>query len=80
MTGVGSRIAAYEAGHINEAEALIGLQEIAVASGYGAGRQPAAHFGLGGTSHVDLVIQTPDGFSELHDVTADQHLRWPDGC
>ena len=70
----------YEAGRINEPMALIGLQEIGVGIGYGAGHQPIAHFGLGMIAKVDLVIETPDGTSELHDVTADQHLRWPDGC
>ena len=80
MTGVGSRVAVYESGRVNEPEALIGLQEIGVGIGYGAGREPMAHFGLGEVATADLVIQTPDGSSELHDVSADQHLRWPDGC
>jgi len=80
MTGVGSSVAVYEAGSINEPGALIGRQEIGVGIGYGAGRQPVAHFGLGEVGNVDLLIQTPDGTSELHDVAADQHLRWPDGC
>jgi enediyne biosynthesis protein E4 len=80
MTGVGSRVVVYEAGKINQPGALIGLQEIGVGIGYGAGRQPVAHFGLGEMATVDLVIETPEGKSELHDVAADQHLRWPHGC
>jgi hypothetical protein len=80
MTGVGSTVAVYEAGHISEPAALIGRQEIGVGIGYGAGRQPVAHFGLGVVANIDVVIKTPDGMSELHDVTADQHLRWPGGC
>jgi hypothetical protein len=80
MTGVGTRVTVYEAGRINEPGALIGLQEIGVGVGYGAGRQPVAHFGLGAVAIVDVVIETPDGTSELHRVAADEHLRWPNGC
>jgi hypothetical protein len=80
MTGVGTRVAVYEAGRLNEPEALIGLQEIGVGIGYGGGRQPIAHFGLGQVANVDLIIRSTDGLSELHNVAADQHLRWPDGC
>ena len=81
MTGVGSTVAVYGSGHLGQPSALLGLQEISVGVGYGAGRQPIAHFGLGETDRVDLIIVTPDGQeSELHDVPADQHLRWPDGC
>jgi hypothetical protein len=80
MTGVGTRVTVYEAGRINDPGALIGLQEIGVGIGYGAGRQPVTHFGLGEVATVDVVIETPDGASELHGVAADQHLRWPNGC
>jgi len=81
MTGVGSTVALYRAGEVGVPDALIGLQEIGVSVGYGAGRQPIAHFGLGGTDRVDVVIVAPDGqVNELLGITADQHLRWPNGC
>lgn len=80
-TGVGSTITLYPEGALGDPGAAIGFQEIGVGVGYGAGRQPIAHFGLGDADKVDIVIEFPDGEkSELLAVDADQHLRWPNGC
>jgi hypothetical protein len=60
---------------------VIGRQEIGFGGGYSSGALPVAHFGLGAETVVDLVITMPDGTeTELPEVTADQHLRWPAGC
>lgn len=61
--------------------ALLGHQEISVGGGYSSGRLPVAHFGLGQETVVDISITSPDGtVTELPDIIADQHLRWPEGC
>jgi len=60
---------------------FIGQQEISVGGGYSSGRLPVAHFGLGQDTVVDISINLPDGtVTELTNITADQHLRWPEGC
>jgi hypothetical protein len=42
---------------------------------------PVAHFGLGQETVVGISITSPDGtVTELPDIIADQHLRWPEGC
>lgn len=80
-TGVGSTVTVFPAGALAGPEAAMGFQEIGVGVGYGAGRQPFAHFGLGEVDQVDIVIESPNGErSELLGVAADQHLRWPNGC
>ncbi len=59
----------------------IGRQEIGVGGGYSSGHPAVAHFGLGGETVVDLTITLPDGSAtELTQIAADQHLRWPNGC
>jgi hypothetical protein len=80
-TGVGSTVTLYPAGALDEPGAAIGFQVMGVGVGYGAGRQPFAHFGLGEAERVDIVIEFPGGERfELLAVDADQHLRWPNGC
>jgi len=60
---------------------VVGQLEIGVGGGYSSGRLPVAHFGLGDETVVDLTITLPDGTgTSLPGVTADQHLRWPNGC
>jgi hypothetical protein len=60
---------------------FIGHQEISVGGGYSSGRLPVAHFGLGQDTVVTVSITLPDGtVTELPNTTADQHLRWPEGC
>jgi hypothetical protein len=59
----------------------IGRQEIGIGGGYSSGHLPVAHFGLGSETTVDVTITLPDGtVTQLPDVNADQHLRWPNGC
>ncbi len=80
-TGVGSTVTVFPAGALAGPEAAMGFQEIGVGVGYGAGRQPFAHFGLGEVDQVDVVIEFPNAQrTELLGVAADQHLRWPNGC
>lgn len=61
---------------------LVGAREITVTQGYSAGVMPIAHFGLGDLDVVDVRL-TPPGGADPHlieEVSADQHIRWPDGC
>lgn len=63
-------------------DTIVGAREITVTQGYSAGVLPVAHFGLGELTSVDLLLTPPGGEDpvEVRDVTANQHLRWPDGC
>jgi hypothetical protein len=74
--GIGWRV------EVRDGEELIGAREITVTQGYSAGVLPIAHFGLGETAKVDVRLVPTDGSEpiSLHGVTANQHLRWPDGC
>lgn len=57
--GVGARIEIYPSGKANDADALLGMQEIAVGYGYSSGQEAAAHFGLGQATEVDVVVRLP---------------------
>ena len=79
--GVGSIVTVFEEGHLGDPAALLGRQEISVSIGYGAGRQPQAHFGLGESRAVDLSIAVANGeLVDMPGVAVNQHLRWPSGC
>jgi hypothetical protein len=81
-SGLGWRVDLYPAGSAGDQGALLGAREITTTQGYSAGVAPIAHFGLGDSQLVDVVL-TPPGEADqvvLEDVAADQHLRYPDGC
>ena len=60
---------------------LIGHQAISAGGGYASGHLPYAHFGLGAETAVSVSIKSPDGtITDLPEIAADQHLRWPQGC
>jgi hypothetical protein len=59
----------------------IGREEISAGGGYASGHLPVAHFGLGAATVVSVGLQHPDGnVTELPEIVADQHIRWPEGC
>jgi hypothetical protein len=61
---------------------LLGSREITTTQGYSAGVAPVAHFGLGDTERVDVVL-TPPGEADqvrLPGLQVDQHLQYPGGC
>lgn len=74
--GIGWRV------EVRDGDELIGAREITVTQGYSAGVLPVAHFGLGTLDEVDVRLVPTDGSGpiDLTDVTANQHLRWPNGC
>jgi len=59
--GIGSKIWIYPAGKIGQAEALLGYREITTGYGYAGGQPAIAHFGLGATEVVDILVRFPDG-------------------
>jgi len=74
--GPGTVVDVYEEGSAGNPEALVGSRHIMVATGYAAGIQPVAHFGLGDRDAVDVVITTPvDESQVLTNVAADQHIE-----
>jgi hypothetical protein len=67
---------------VSDGDTLLGAREITTTQGYSAGVAPVAHFGLGDVDRVDVRL-SPPGDGEpvvLAGVTADQHIRYPDGC
>ena len=56
--------------------------EIVASLGYTTGVERIAHFGLGDVVEVDVVVTPPLPHEPvtLTGVTADQHIRVPDGC
>jgi hypothetical protein len=77
-SGIGYLVAAHAP---DDPTRLIGIQEIGVGGGYSSGKLPIAHFGLGEATSASVTITRPDGsIVELGNVTADQHIRWPNGC
>ncbi len=79
--GVGTSVAAYEAGMAGDDAHLLGAAEISASSGYTSGHELIAHLGLGEYETVDLVVTPPRQEPiVLTDVPADRHVRLPGGC
>jgi hypothetical protein len=76
---VGSAVWIYPAG--GGRDQLLGYQELVSAVGYGAGRLPYAHFGLGDITEVAVVLRLPGGeIREIGGVAVDRHWRYGGGC
>lgn len=63
-TGVGApgaRVWVYAAGHLGQAEHLIGYAEDVNSRGYLCQHSPALHFGVGDAQTVDVRVGLPDG-------------------
>ncbi|MFP5416933.1 MAG: FG-GAP-like repeat-containing protein [Actinomycetes bacterium] len=75
--GVGAEVLAYEAGHSGDPARLLGRLEIAAQTGYGAGAEPVARFGLGAASTVDVVVRRGAHDPALHlpGLEADRWVR-----
>ncbi len=79
--GIGWLVEVFEAGGLDEPEALLGARGITVTQGYSSGVAPTAHFGLGEVSTVDVRLTAPGGEThEIRGLEANQHARLPDGC
>lgn len=61
---------------------LVGRQEVSASHSYGAGSAPAAHFGLGEITKVDVVVKLPRGgkVTQFPGVSADQHVQVLGAC
>lgn len=59
--GLGAKIKVYRAGHLGDADALIGFYEISTGNGYSSAQAAIAHFGLGLESSVDVEVVLPFG-------------------
>ncbi len=57
--GIGSRVFVYSAGKAGDEKSLLGVREISKGFGYASSQEAVAHFGLGKTDFVDLVIALP---------------------
>ena len=82
LVGIGSRVDVYTAGGAGDPGARLGSREITASLGYTAGVLQVTHFGLGEATVVDVVVTPPHGASPLTltNVSADRHIRVPDGC
>jgi hypothetical protein len=80
--GVGALVSVYDAGHPGDPEHLIGTREITASTGFGAGAEPVARFGIGSATRVDVEVR-PDGAAEpilLQGVEANRWLRLDGPC
>lgn len=78
---IGSLVEVWEAGHLEEADHLLGVREIVATQGYTAGHLQVAHFGLGDLDEVDVRVTFPDGTNQDEArVNANAHVRFPAGC
>lgn len=59
--GVGAVVEVFAAGHLGESAGRLGSIEITASSGFGAGREPVARFGVGEHPLVDLRVHPPGG-------------------
>lgn len=80
--GVGTRVDVFAADSAGDVEALLGTREIVATVGYTVGVERIAHFGLGETASVDVVVTPPLPHPPivLEGVAANQHIRLPSGC
>lgn len=74
--GIGAQVRLYQAGKLGQAEALLGMREIAAGYGYASGQEAAAHFGLGDaqTCDVEVILPHNRGRLERRAVAANQRL------
>lgn len=78
---VGTLVTAYDAGHAGEADHVIGHQELTAASGFGAGTELLAHFGLGAATTTDVVVMPPGGPARtVRNLPADSFLSLDGHC
>jgi hypothetical protein len=79
--GVGTNVAAYEAGGVGDVGRIIASAEITASSGYTSGNELIAHLGLGETAEVDLQVSPPGGDPiVLRGIAVDRHVQVPAGC
>ena len=74
--GIGSRVLIYPAGLVGQGSSLLGVREISKGFGYASSQESVAHFGLGKTEIVDVVVELPHGKGTLtkKNVKANQRL------
>jgi hypothetical protein len=74
--GIGWRV------EVSDDDGLLGAREINVTQGYAGGVLPIAHFGLGDVDQVDVRLIPPGERDSilLTGLSANQHVRWPEGC
>ena len=74
--GIGWRV------EVSDNDGLLGAREINVTQGYAGGVLPIAHFGLGDADQVDVSLIPPGDRDPilLAGLSANQHIRWPEGC
>lgn len=77
--GIGTRVQVFESG---ESEHPIGTIDLSPTTGYSAGIELIAHFGLGSRTEADIVVTPPLPHQPfvLQGVPSDRHLRLPAGC
>ena len=79
--GIGARVEVYAAGQAGDVDAMLGAREITASLGYTAGVELMAHFGLGETNTVDIVV-TSQGSEpvSLSGVTANSRIDVGGDC
>lgn len=80
--GPGSVVTVYEAGHLGDPERLLGTREITASTGYGAGAEPVARFGLGDAAVVDVEVRLPGAAEplQIRGLEGDRFVRVGGDC
>ncbi len=74
--GIGSKVRVYQAGHLGDADYLIGLCEITTGNGFSSAQPTIAHFGIGSATTVDVQVTMPFGGAVYNwtNIAADQQI------
>ncbi|MBN1543464.1 VCBS repeat-containing protein [candidate division KSB1 bacterium] len=76
--GIGSKVTIYKAGHLGDANNILGHQQVVSNFGYLSQSDPVLHFGLGEHGRCDVrVIRTDGSIVDYSSVAAGQLLEMP---
>jgi len=72
--GIGAVVRVYAAGHMGEAEHLLGRHDVVVGTGYCSSEEALAHFGLADARQCDLLVTWGERRAARASVDANQSL------
>lgn len=75
MDGIGATVRVYEAGRLNDPEALLGKQDVTTGQGYSGASEPILYFGLGEAELCDVHVKWKDLEATRKNVLAGQMLE-----
>lgn len=73
--GIGATVRLYKAGHLGEADALLGRQDVTTGQGYSGATEPILYFGLGDVMRCDVHVKWDTYEAVRRDVSVDQTVE-----